>query len=769
MKKFVCVVTALAVLLGLTSCSMNNGVLSKVRTVQKDSEWWNDSVTMVTPDEIKVAVNDKLSDMSSHYYAPDEDSIILGFVVYAKDADKLISQNLLRHYSYDGEMLGQILLEEYFGSDAQSYFPEVIYKSGEKYFAVICQYHEKESKTVRQGYELDFEKGTLKNPFSLDVPDDGTMFSSVNEIVSVGDKLVYLAHSSDLYGEGTYRICVNENGDLRSFVPKFDPNVTLDYIHNLMNVDGTPAFIAEVTANGRSKQLYCTVDINTLEMKISETDPSLDIESAEYVPGKGLFNCDNKKIYKLDPVNGKSSLVMDLKNSFITGQFDSEERIVFASDDKVVFFAEKQSAAGGYSTSYVVSLTKADENPNAGKKILTLANLDWMSEQEWTAVNEFNRNSGKYFVEASEKYYESAMEVWHKENWAYDRSLIISYESNAVDLLMADIREGTGPDLVIYGKDSAQLNNTKYLIDLSDRINSDKNINSGGYMDFILQPNGIDGKHYRLAYSFTVDGFMTMDSFLDDGAAGLTFEQYDKLIKEHNNGRSVLTDNDLVLLELLVKRSDCITYSDDGRFSIDNDNFRKIADYIKSVPDEMEYDNVLGGPGKNTEILQNLFGEWFMRDYGRNYKNYKIIGIPSPDGHAETINGRGIGITSCCSLQDGAWEFVLKMMSPEIQILDTIGNPVLKSTCKAALENYIIDNNKRMSGRNDPTGFVMSKDMVGWYMDQVSDAITVPDTDSTVIVIMNEEMPAYFEGQKSLDDVIGIIENRVNLMLKERR
>ena len=80
---------------------------------------------------------------------------------------------------------------------------------------------------------------------------------------------------------------------------------------------------------------------------------------------------------------------------------------------------------------------------------------------------------------------------------------------------------------------------------------------------------------------------MTMDSFLDDGAAGLTFEQYDKLIKEHNNGRSVLTDNDLSLLELLVKRSDCITYSDDGRFSIDNDNFRKIADYIKSVPDEI--------------------------------------------------------------------------------------------------------------------------------------------------------------------------------------
>ena len=37
-----------------------------------------------------------------------------------------------------------------------------------------------------------------------------------------------------------------------------------------------------------------------------------------------------------------------------------------------------------------------------------------------------------------------------------------------------------------------------------------------------------------------------------------------------------------------------------------------------------------------------------------------------------------------------------------------------------------------------------------------------------IIVIMNEEMPAYYTGQKSLDEVTKIIENRVNLMLAER-
>ena len=37
-----------------------------------------------------------------------------------------------------------------------------------------------------------------------------------------------------------------------------------------------------------------------------------------------------------------------------------------------------------------------------------------------------------------------------------------------------------------------------------------------------------------------------------------------------------------------------------------------------------------------------------------------------------------------------------------------------------------------------------------------------------IIVIMNEEMPAYYEGQKSFDEVCFIIGNRVNLMLSER-
>ena len=162
-----------------------------------------------------------------------------------------------------------------------------------------------------------------------------------------------------------------------------------------------------------------------------------------------------------------------------------------------------------------------------------------------------------------------------------------------------------------------------------------------------------------------------------------------------------------------------------------------------------------------------MTGIEFSRYYGMSFKNYSIVGLPSADGHAETINGNGIGITACCPLQDGAWEFVMKMMSPEIQAAVS-ADPVLISVQKAVFEEYIEINNLQDSGGYRGVSFSISKEMVDWYVDQISDAVIVPDTDSAVIVIMNEEMPAYFEGQKSLDDVIGIIENRVNLMLNER-
>ena len=40
--------------------------------------------------------------------------------------------------------------------------------------------------------------------------------------------------------------------------------------------------------------------------------------------------------------------------------------------------------------------------------------------------------------------------------------------------------------------------------------------------------------------------------------------------------------------------------------------------------------------------------------------------------------------------------------------------------------------------------------------------------DSEINIILIEEMPAYFSGQKTLDDVISVMEDRVQTFLDER-
>ena len=53
-------------------------------------------------------------------------------------------------------------------------------------------------------------------------------------------------------------------------------------------------------------------------------------------------------------------------------------------------------------------------------------------------------------------------------------------------------------------------------------------------------------------------------------------------------------------------------------------------------------------------------------------------------------------------------------------------------------------------------------------VEKVADAVKVPDVDTSVLVILDEEIQPYLEGQKSLDEVIDIAENRINLMIDER-
>ena len=214
-------------LTGLASCgkeSVGNASLNKVRTVSDSDEWWNDTETVITPEDIKQEFNVDFYELLGNFLAADEDSVILAFNIWSKESNDAV----LKHYTYDGKLLGQVHLADYFGEGVQFYQPETIYKLNGKYYTVIQHSVKGSDSFVDEGFEIDFENSTLKDPFALKLPDDGSMFSEVNTMTGVGDKLVYLMSKGDFY-QHSYKICVVEGGKTRTFAPDLGADAKLSY------------------------------------------------------------------------------------------------------------------------------------------------------------------------------------------------------------------------------------------------------------------------------------------------------------------------------------------------------------------------------------------------------------------------------------------------------------------------------------------------------------------------------------------------------------
>ena len=746
--KAVSAVAVFSMLLSVSSCGKIKGNLSEVRTVSADSEWWNDKTAVISRDEIAKATGTDPQHMYSRDFAADEDSVVVSFIIYDK---KDRSTVLLMHCSYDGDILGQVNIRDCFGgTDYGNPYP--VYKHNDKYYAFIEQFVEERDSYIRFRYEIDFEGGTLRDRTEVKIPGNG----NIVDVVDVDGKLVYLVKS-----QSKYKLYVDDGKNPGIYDINLGKDKYIDSIDRINRYGNGISFTACVEEHGTSKDVFCTLDldsftVNPVDLK-TESDWMINI-----VPdGAYVVLYEDYVISKIDPVSSDVNKQVDLSATYLLENYCDKE-LLYATDDMVVFFDSNTNADDAAN---LIKLTRASSNPNAGKKILSAAYMDEIGPEEFSAVNEFNRKSDKYFIELNNKYYGIEKGYYDKDGWEYAE--VISSETNAVDILKADIREGKGPDVLLYGTDAAQLNSTEYLIDLTGRINSEKSLKNGDYMDFVTMPNGRDGKHYRLDYGFRSAVCLVNNSLIDDKTKGLTFDQYDRIIEEKNEGRSILEEGDILLMDTLVKNADCFTYGKDGKFKLENEVFRGMSDYIASIPDDVEYDQDYESYSRKLQFLQDFTFETYVYTFEHTnlFKQFSIVGLPSADGHPEVVRGRGIGITGCCPLQDAAWEFAMTLMSPDIQgCKQRSHDPVLKSAQKTAFKEYI--NNK--NNFRDPLYAPIPDGVVDYYIEQISDAVVVPDIDSEVLVIMNEEMPAYFEGQKSLDEVCAIIENRVNLMLSER-
>ena len=432
---------------------------------------------------------------------------------------------------------------------------------------------------------------------------------------------------------------------------------------------------------------------------------------------------------------------------------------------------------------HIIELTKADRNPHAGKTILELYSPRGVYDAViGDAITTFNETNGKFFIEVCTRYNYSdyydynAFDEDNDDVWALAK---LNGSAGLSSKLAIDIMNGEGPDILLNVSGYNQLGNANYLVDLSPYF---KDLDSDKYFENIIEGSKIDGKLYNLPVGFRIEGILTRTENAGSSGKGFTYEEYSIFVDKVMNGKDpIISGQPTYFAMLFNSMSD--EFISNGKVDLSGAEFAELADFVKdNVREEGTsmnawYQSTMDdGPmpkGMYTEQctgISGLFNEGMcLSSYGNGVS---LFGIPSSDGRGPRfIPTWSVAISAQAVDIKGCSEFAKLLLSDDIQT-------------KYAMDDYFVVNRESFriagdkaieyfsNGGSDRSGNNMGRhfttDDIVLVEQMILSCSKMKSEDSDISIILIEEMPPYFLGQKNLDEVIEIAEDRIQKVLDER-
>jgi multiple sugar transport system substrate-binding protein len=160
-------------------------------------------------------------------------------------------------------------------------------------------------------------------------------------------------------------------------------------------------------------------------------------------------------------------------------------------------------------------------------------------------------------------------------------------------------------------------------------------------------------------------------------------------------------------------------------------------------------------------------------------KDAIFTNIPTMAGESgyTFISGTMLAINANSGQRGLAWEFIKTMLSEDVQTNGhPDGFPVMKSSCQAQLRgmtrtDVVLDkggNRMKVSlGGSEMEVKPLNDADAAFLSDRFGKLNRLSIFDDSIVSIIMEELPSFFAGQKSAEDVAALIQNRVNLVLNE--
>lgn len=648
------------------------------------------------------------------------------------------------------------------------------------------------------------------------MPTDEEDQSGIERTFTVGDYRVQTALNWDNNDSAYYMLYIEgSDGEIKKVKLK----------ESGLNIYDIPAIIslgddkALVPTSTDKSQIYFELDLkNAKATKIEGNEYDwIDLDSiyTAFNTPDGTYYTTASGILKLDVKNKTTEEVLNYSWCTVSRSILNYLQIVEISEDKIVLCGDSYSynpyEYSQQSNFVIVELTKAKTNPHAGKTILELfSSYGYVEERVNDAIVKYNENSSDYYIEVTDRYSANDdtdySELNSEDDW---QTATLNSNAKMSNELAMDILNGEGPDILLNVSYMGQLNSTNYLADLTPYLG---NLDSGKYFTNIVDAARVDGKLFHLPVCFMIDGIQTDAKYAGASGVGFTTEEYEKFLNEVLNGEDVVPlGRAHYFARLFESERDKFIVNNKVDFSAPE--FEQLAAFCRDNVQESSksWDEMYGDDGVYYEgeyavgvatgaavapvkgdqgysdapaIFVNCYG---MSGYFSNIAQLKgagaILGLPSTDGRGPMVEPYvSVAISAQAQNIDACGEFVKLLISDDVQknlaMSDNfvINREAFREGGMKAVEFYNGEGGENMFGYDYETGMPIEESKRIKFSEQnindmekiIESCSSMYSADAAIDLILVEELPAYFLGQKNLEDVARVAQDRAQKVIDER-
>ena len=750
MKKLLRIVLSIALLSGMfTSCSKSNSVKSK-QYVPDDAAYY-EATSMVLGDDY---LNDPGYDFSRVMPIHYSDNYI--YTSVSLDDDTYIEK-----YDYKGQRLSSINLES-LSNGPDLYMATVMFGDDNQTYLITSETSLGNEYSINTLYSLSEETDDLTKIGNIDTGFADSCVSIVrarivnNEIVAECQWIINSIFHTGLVVIDTDGKCLYQT-EVEGNLYQINTTDNGELVFSLIGEDGRFSFCKFIVNERRFETFDLSEDtIEQYELGSIGSDGSVYVQ-------KGT------KLLKYDLDSKVETVFMDY-NYCGAGIYAMQELFIDRIDkDRIIMLDLSLWRNETHGRCKITVLNRADSNPYAGRQIIDVAEIWGINKILSDGAAWFNRENTVYFAYVSDRYDQSVMEIPQMYTDVENGDELQISQTYICNSLMQDIRNGKGPDVVFGLGDVTQINNDEYLIDLNEYMNGDDGIDRKDFFENAFDAFATNGHQYQIPLSISISGLMTMTENAPANGIGYTYDEYLGLVSDVCNGKDPIVYAGYtrqVMLKYMFASMQDEFYDEEGMIHLNNDKFRELAEYVR----DNGSDNNMYDPSQcSSAKMTDFYDIYYDLIYGSaSYRTWDVYGVPSFDGRGPQVSDfNTVAITSCTTDEAASWSLIKCMLSEEVQVGQIITNPInLAAFDRFAEEAIAAANEVRL--RQDSSARLLDQSDIDRYKVMLLKADSPSFVDTEIIAIINEEIQPYYHGDKSIDDVIAVIEKRCKILLDER-